>query len=193
MIVENESNWRTDDLEALLKCVMEQETFCLDYGVNPSTLILFTTNCRKQKKPAYDDEIVKELDAADYNCAPKHYDDTRLISIRSSKKLEMEILDKLAHIGECVQHMNTSNVVVLAKAIWVCVSRDYWVKDQKVEFAKTMNMRLRTRVTRSKVAVERQIASYQWQQHRVQNDANRKIGKLDEKLRALKAKLRKMP
>ncbi len=192
MIVENESNWRTDDLEALLKCVMEQESFQLDYGIHSSTLILFTTNCKKQKKPDYDDEVVAELDAADCNCAPKNYDDTRLISIRSSKKLEMEILDKLAHIGECVQHMNTANVVVLAKAIWVCVGRDYWVKDDKVEFAKSMDMRLRPKVTRSKVAIERQITSCEWQQHKVQNDANRRIGKLDERIAALKSKIWKL-
>jgi hypothetical protein len=192
MLVENESNWQTEDLEALLKSVMEQPEFKLDYGVHDSTLILFSTSCRKSKKPSYDDEIVKQPDAAEYDARPRRYDDTRVIKIRSAKQLEMELLDKLAHIGECVQHMNTTNVVVLAKAIWVCIGRAYWVKDDQVEFAKSMNMRLRSKVTRSKVAVEREITALDWQQNSIQNDANRKIRKLEEKAADLRNRLRNM-
>ncbi len=192
MIVENESNWRTEDIEALLKSITEQESFKRDYGVYDSTLLLFTTSRKKPKKDLYDDEIVKEPKAADYEPNPKAYYDTKVVKIRSAKKLEMELLDKLAHIGECVQHMSTANVVELAKAIWVCVGREYFITDEKVEFAKTMNMRVRSKVTRSKVALERQIAALEWQQNRAQSDANRKIKKLAAKISAVRAKIYNM-
>lgn len=193
MIVANESNWMTEDLEALLESILEHELFERDYGVYDSTLILFTTSCQKPKADPYDPNIIKEPKAAYYDPCPRAYDDTRVIKIRSAKKLEMELLDKLAHIGECVQHMSTACVVELAKAIWVCVGRDYWVTDGKVEHAKTMNMRTRSKVTRSKVVLERQIASLEWQQNKAQTDANRKIKKLEERVFAIRRKLRGMP
>ena len=193
MIVANESNWMTEDLEALLESILEHESFERDYGVYDSTLILFTTSCKKPKVDPYDADVIKEPKAADYDPRPKAYDDTRVIKIRSAKKLEMELLDRLAHIGECVQHMSSTCVVELAKAIWVCVGRDYYVADKKVEFAKTMNMRIRSKVTRSKVVLERKIASLEWQQSKAQNDANRKIKKLEERVFAIRRKLRQMP
>ena len=192
MIVANESNWMTEDLEALLESILKHDSFERDYGVYDSTLLLFTTSRKQPKKDPYDDEIVKEPKAADYESNPKNYYDTKVVKIRSAKKLEMELLDKLAHIGECVQHMSTANVVELAKAIWLCVGRDYFITDEKVEFAKTMNMRVRSKVIRSKVALERQIAALVWEQSKAQNEANRKIKKLEEKVFAIRRKLNKM-
>jgi len=191
VIIENESNWRTDDLEALLKSVMKQPSFQLDYGMHDSTLVLFITN-RKKPKTKWRSGLLVEPDAADWDANQTRYDDTRIIGIRSAKALEMQVLDKLAHIGECVQHMNVENIVVLAQAIWVCLGRDFRVNASKVEFAKRMNMRTRPKVTRSKLAVERRITALGWQQNRLQTDANKKIRDLDKQVSDLKSKLRNM-
>lgn len=192
MIVENESNWLTEDIEALLKSMMEQPTFELDSGIYESTLILFKTNCQKDKKDPYDGEITAKAPVADYFTWPSRYDDTKLIVVQSAKKLEMEPLDRLAHIGEVVQHMSATNLIEFAKTVWRCIARRGGYDNRVFDFTEKLNMRTRTKITRSKIAIEREISALYWKKQELIRKCNRQTEKLDEKSRALQARADKM-
>jgi len=188
MIIENESNWRTDDLKARLESGMEQREFQLCPGVRTTTLILFKTSCKKATKD-YDGEVTERPDAADYEMWTDRYDDTRTVSILSAKQLLMEPLDRLAHIGEAVQHMSTENVILVAGAIWKCLGRSGNYNEKAYEFVRTMNMRTRSRIIRSKVALKREIEALYWKQQTIKRRAHDRVEKLEVKRNALMAKL----
>lgn len=192
MIVANESTWATEDLEALLKSVTEQPKFKRKTWMSEDTLVLFITSCAKTKKADYDDEADEIPDTADYDISPKRYEDTIIIRIRSAKALVMEPLDRLAHIGECVQHMSTTNLREVAKAIWSGIGR-YWPEDSELLFADSMNMRSRPKITRSKVALKREIAALRWKQYKMERKYNKHLSKLIAQEKVLDAKLDQMP
>ena len=106
-------------------------------------MLLFKTNCKKPKKDEYGD-ITETPDPVDYDKYQDRWNDTRVVWIQSSAKLEMEPLDRMAHISGCEQDMNSDTVIALAVAIWRCLS-DNWVNADRVTWAAELNMRSRTR------------------------------------------------
>jgi hypothetical protein len=192
MIVENESNWRTDDLMVLLKSVMEQREFEKCTGVYEHTLILFKTSCKKDKVDKWDEDVVEKAPVADYDTWNERWDDTKIISIQSAARLEMPLLDRLGHIGEdVVQHMSTTNVKAVAKAVWLCLARHGGHRSDLYDFAEKLNMRTRSKITRSTVAMQREVDALYWKKQRILREAQKRCDKLEVKSDKLRAKILK--
>jgi hypothetical protein len=185
MLVANESNWRTDDLTALVEAVQEMPEFKEGNHIYNSTLLLFKTSRKKASKDRYSGEVISEPKAADYDRYPSAFDDTVVVMIRSAKKLKMEVLDRLAHIaGECEQDMNHKDVVRVARCIGLAIG-GYDAHNWDFSWARTKTLRTRTKVTRSREATSRRVRALESKRYDIERAARRKTQQIDDEIRRL--------
>ena len=187
MLIENESNWRTDDLKSLVEQVTGMKGFQLGLHFRPDTLLLFVTS-RISKPPVTrfgnDD---KNLSSLVYPSSAVKHHDTTIVGIQTAKQLQMEPLDRMAHIGgECIQDMSSRNVVQLARTIGSALCR-YTYRSYDYSWAAKCSMRTRPNIKHSLVARERKILWLRNKQDEIRLNALLKTNALEEQIAKLKA------
>ena len=180
MLISNESNWNTEYLEELVRCIEEMEGFKKGSHVYSSTLLLFRTYAPKKYKNYLGEESVP--DAAAYRKYSKRWNNTIEVMIRSRTQLSMDVLDRMAHIGENYeQDMPSNDVQCVAKHIanalgkWGAGKLDY-------SWAKTKSLRSRSKIKRSSVAAIREIYKLKTTIEDIEIRADLKIEKLRNRI-----------
>jgi len=186
MIVENESNWRTDDLESLLESITGMKGFRLRSHINKGTLVLFTTSRRKTPRVgSWAHQQSYKIPIAEMDVSGRKYHNTVIIKIRSSKALKMEVLDRLATVpDEAEQDMSAVNVIKLTDCIAHALG-DWPGSQLSFDWAANSNMRSRPKVTRSKTAVQRRVECLRHEQDNIRNYLTSKIEKIERKIEKL--------
>jgi hypothetical protein len=188
VIVENESNWETRDLEHLLECVLGMDELQPLNFINDETLLLFQTKRGKIKKdwsldPAQNTPAANET-------YPIGWNNTILVKIHTAKVLRMPVLDALAHVeGSCQQDMSARNIELLARCIGDAVG-GYSARHLDYKWARMKSMRVAAiRNRKSKTGIRRQILALEDKQRRIMNQARREVRDADAKISKLKARL----
>ena len=185
MYLENESNWRTSDLQELLEGVKAMPDYRQNWRLCNRTVLLFVTGKPKPKKVKYSDEVI-EPDAVVADHSPKRWDDTMVIKIRSSKALEMDALDRIAHIGkDYEQDMPGKDVEAVAKAIHEMVAC-YQYPEPDFSWARLKSLRSRKKIEKSERALQREIEALKLEQRNAEWKHQDRIKKLDEKIEKLR-------
>ena len=185
MLIANESNWRTDDLEALVESLRNQPGFKEGYQIRSNTLLLFVTGNPK-KTPARGGVVV-EPPAATGIRNPRRWSDTVVVKIRSRCQLRLEVLDRMSHIGhDYEQDMKAADVERVASAIaeaigsWECEKFDY-------SWARKMSLRHRPNVTWSKEAGEREVLALLDRKDDIKRSTQDRLRKIDQQINRIRA------
>ena len=188
MIFENESNWNTEDLWSLVEYVKSMPGYREGYNIYPSTLLLVRTSSGRPTKNKYG-EISKSPLTAEVDRRPSRWEDTVVVKIRSKIQLKMDVLDRIAHIGEMYeQDMSGSDVVQVAKAFGEAIA-SYSLERASFEWARTMSLRSRYKIEVGKVALLREIEALDYERRCLLRKANEAAQKIDHKMDKLKSKL----
>jgi hypothetical protein len=185
ILIENESNWRTEDLRALVEAVAGKAGTIRCHNWNDETLLLFKTSRRRDKPYQSYKKGGDKAPAVALRRKNNPYFNTRVVEIATSKKLKMKVLDRLAHVGaDGQQDMSSNNVIQLASTIRlaICGSRRY---EDPCKWAANYQMRARPKTTKSKLALDRRIAKLRDDQRLQQVWADIAISDLEKKIRAL--------
>lgn len=183
MLVENESNWRTDDLLGLLESVQSMEELKKGYQIERNTLLLFKTFAPKKHKDHNGDSI--RPSAADYSHHAPRWSDVVLVYIRSRDQLKMDVLDRMAHIGEDYeQDMPAEDVECVAKAIGNAIG-DWGSGRHNYSWARSKSLRSRSRIKRSKVAAGRELIVLKRKRNRIIRKANAQVANIDKRVEKL--------
>lgn len=181
--IENESQWNTDDLTAIVNRITGGDRPSTFYA---GTILLFRTNRTKVKTSKFSED--KEIPEAARHIGDDDgkFPNTHVVEIRSGEKLKMEVLDRLAHSGE-EQDMSSEDVVRVVKEIaqallgWEGGRRDLsWAKEMKLRFAGPGK--------RSKVAVGREVEGLRNEQQTIRRRAQRATTALEDKIEHLRKK-----
>jgi hypothetical protein len=192
MLIENESNWSTEDLVALVEAVTGKESFKLAPEIGPDTLILFKTS-RKRKGGRGFSARRQAPPPAHSRWAYKTHSKTVFIEIGSAKRLQMGVLDRMANIKSpnCQQDMAAENVVKLATVIHTtlcCFSH----RRADLSWAATMSMRTRSKTTKSKLAVKKKIDKIKENRDKYTRWYEQALADCDRQIRELKDRMRKL-
>lgn len=189
MLIENESNWNTQDLKAMVEAVMELEGFRKGSHIYEDTLLLFKTSRKRGRKNW---KGKRDEPPAAYAVRNQNYSNTVIVEIRSKDKLKLDLLGRMAHINESGhQDMSSDDVKCLLKEIKRALS-SYIYSQASVAPLVHMPLRMRSKITRSKVVIDREIEGLQdkcrsWQRH-----LDREIEKVNEKIDSLRRKRSKL-
>jgi HAMP domain-containing protein len=181
VLIENESQWLTEDLLALVARVQQIPEFTLE-NFYPRTLLLFKTSRLKEKvrRSSKGDWIGKPPAASLPSSYRIKYEDTRVVEIRSTSKIQLEVLDRLANSDD-QQDMSKEDVVLVAKVIaralggWKADHHDY-------DWASTMPLRVGRAPKRGAVALEREVRALRNEQDRFRRQARQEIEKIEKKI-----------
>jgi len=183
MLIENESNWSTEDLEELVRCVEGLKNFKRGSHAYSSTLLLFRTYAPRKYTTYRGEESVP--DAADYRQYSRRWHNTIEVKIRSRAQLSMDVLDRMAHIGDDYeQDMPSDDVQCVARAIGEALG-SWNMQKLNYSWAKTKSLRARSKIKRSPVAAEREIHKLTTTRNEIIRDANSKAEKLDKRIEKL--------
>lgn len=173
MLIENESQWLTEDLLALVARVQQIPEFTLE-NFYPRTLLLFKTSRLKEKW------IGKPPAASLPSSYRIKYEDTRVVEIRSTSKIQLEVLDRLANSDD-QQDMSKEDVVLVAKAIGRALGG--WNADHhNYDWASMMALRVGRAPKRGAVALEREVRALRNEQDRFRRQARQEIEKIEKKI-----------
>tara|TARA_R110002110_G_scaffold176335_2_gene380399 strand:- start:170 stop:670 length:501 start_codon:yes stop_codon:yes gene_type:complete len=150
------------------------------YQIYKNTVLLFKTFAPKKRKTRNDEVI--EPDAADYDHYPARWGDTVLVKIRSRAQLKMDVLDRMAHIGEDYeQDMPADDVEYVAKTIGKAIG-DWGSGAHDYSWARGKSLRSRSRIKRSKVAAERELIQLHHNRNRIIGEVNRRVEVIDKRI-----------
>jgi hypothetical protein len=190
MLIENESNWSTEDLVALTEAVAGKIGNQVRHGFKQDTLLLFKTSRKRERKGwrGAGQHVVKPPTAYAQNNRHGHAN-TVVVYIASAKRLQMEVLDRMANItDEGRQDMSSEDVVKVAKAIGSAIG-GWRFGNNSYEWAANSPMRARSRGAKSKVATRRKIEKLREEQENYRRWAANEIEKLEKKIEALQSEL----
>jgi hypothetical protein len=186
MIVENESNWKTEDLVALLEKILGMEGFERGGHITSNTLLLFTTSRRRTPRVnSWQHRRGETPPPVEMDRSCRRYYNTVAIKIRSAKRLQMEVLDRLANVpGGGVQDMSAANVVKVAECIARALGNWHGTK-LNFDWAKTFSMRTSTKNRRSETGVQRRIECLRDSQDDLRRICRAEIQKIEKKIQKL--------
>ena len=186
MIVVNQSNWHTADLEHLLECVRGMPGHLQGRHVNSDTVILFTTSRKKKGKTNAGATV--QPPAASAKIRSDRWDNTIVVAIRSSAQLQMDVLDRIANINDdYVQDMSPADVVVVAECITSALHQRGF-RQQACSWAQYKSLRARTdKISPSPLLKQREIDALTRKQREIHDSAICQIAILEAKIRELRA------
>jgi hypothetical protein len=187
--VENESQWNTDDLRALVAKVLTNHAVDIEGLCKDARLLIFKTSRRKSYRS---DRDKPPVEAAHRGYASIR--GSRCVEIYSKEKLiEKNTLERLAAAAgaEIPQDLKPKYIRDIAKAIMAALTDNYSVKDDKDQFkwAETCQLRSAPKITRSPVVLQKKIEARVVEKRRVTRIFECELQKIDQRIKALHDKL----
>lgn len=183
--VENESQWNTDDLRALVAKALVNHEINVSALPQESRLLVFKTSRRKSYR--------SNKDKPPSEAAHRGYSrglNAKCVEIYSKEKLiEKNTLERLAAAAgaDAVQDLKPKYIRDIAKSVVAALTDSYNVKDDKDQFkwAESCQLRSAPKIARSPVVAQRKIDSLLKEKRRVSRVFERELSKIDERIRKL--------
>ena len=189
MRVENESQWNTDDLRAMVAKVMEHER--IDPALcGHDALLIFKTARRR----LYKGIVHKAANIGYYRGVQTNRGEIKVIEIYSKDKLiEKNLLDRMVQstVNDVPQDILPKHIRRIAETIRAAL-RDKYPNDEPVpgyEWAEKLQFRSAPKISRSGEVIRLKIASLESEKDRIRRTLEREIGKLDEQIIKLQGKI----
>ena len=190
MLIENESQWNTDDLKAIVAAVLKHEGKT-EADFRPDFLLLFKTSRQRH----YDYTGGPRMRAAQVG----YYrgglgGNAKVIDLRSKAKLvEKNLLDRLAIAAESsvTQDIHPQFIRDIAETIGTLLLRNSCVYEpvKGYEFAEKLQLRSIPKITRCTEITRRKIEQIESEKDRIGRHWTAEIQKMDEQIARLKRSL----
>lgn len=187
--VENESQWNTDDLRALVAKALVNHNIDASSLDERSRLLVFKTSRRKN--------YGRDKGMPPTEAAHRGYSrgvNAKCVEIYSKERLiEKNTLERLAAAAgaDTTQDLKPKYIRDIAKAVVAALTDSYNVKDDKDQFkwAETCQLRSAPKITRSPVVAQKKIDSLLEEKRRVSRVFERELQKIDDHIKRLRGKI----
>jgi hypothetical protein len=188
VLIENESQWNTEDLRAIVAAVMKHENKT-DADFAADFLIVFKT-CRKHSYSRHN--RIRAAQTGGYRGGLGK--GARTVEIRSKNKLlEKNVLDRLAQaaVTDVPQDIHPKHIRDIAVVVKAALEGGWSNADEErgYEWAEKLQLRAAPKITRSHEVTKRKILGIEAEKERLNRCWAREVELLDAKIARLRGTL----
>lgn len=196
MLIENESQWNTDDLRALTRLVMTKKGIS-EANLGARFLLVFRT-CRQKSYGSEKGQPPKNAAklGSVYRAGMQGHEG-KVVEIYSKDRLmEKNALDRLVTntANDVPQDLHPKHIRKIAQVIGDALSDHRYTDDtdEGYEWAEKCQLRAAPKITRSAEVLQRKIDQLEREKDRIRSTLNREIEKVDQQILKLEEKINKL-